>query len=279
MTPDQDISQEIRDFLCRGFETISPNAVTSTIPVEWPSQDAINILVQRSHGRLAYPSTVLRYIGDKDHQPREQLDLVLSLDHTGQFSELDHLYHHILSTADRTPSLRIIGCILLTDQSFSALMIESLFALQPGEVWHILDPLHPLFNMPTNDSPILSYQISFSDFIFDQQRAGEFYIDPQAHHADLAQCCLRYIKDWRRETIFGPSTSVEAGFHRRLLGYTMNNWIVHCHEVKDLEDQGRIFGTFTAIDDGVWRNILFSSSVSNQICQFGGLPTISDNNI
>lgn len=264
----QDISQDIRDFLCRGFNEI---ALLKHF-TRWPSPETIDTLVQRSCGRLAYPSTVLKFVGDGEYDPKKQLDCVLSLDSPSESLALDQLYTHLLSTVPaRYPTslrLRIIACILLTGQVFSARMIESFLALQSGEALHILRSLRSLFDTPTDDGPILSYQKSLSDFVFDQQRAKEFYIDSKVQHAHLAHCCFRYMKLWHTGAtalVIPGGRPASINLISNVAEYATNNWVTHCRQVEDPEEQEMLYDALQGIGDGVWEKILFSHISSDDL--------------
>ena len=193
---------DIRLYVRRGFdELISRHPHTMrNIPRPWPPLNEIERLVTLSSASFIYASTVMRFIGDEDHRPTDQLKAVLNAPRSTPLTELDHLYQHILwtSTSSTRSSLlrRILGCLLTAGEPISPDEIENLFSLQQGDVGLILRRMHSVVSVP--DSPSRAVTVihaSFVDFLFSPERAGIYYQDPARSHLDLARACLRLARN------------------------------------------------------------------------------------
>jgi hypothetical protein len=71
-------------------------------PSTWPSERAINKLVEDASGQFIYAATVLRFIDTAGNTPQAQLDIVLKIrprDASNPFSVLDALYTSILRSS------------------------------------------------------------------------------------------------------------------------------------------------------------------------------------
>ena len=120
---------------------------------------------------------------------------------------LDGLYHQILvevfPTSDRevrAQELAILHALFCTAEPTSEAVIAALLCpsqdddlyLYRGTVAAILSRLHAV--MYTDNGRILSYHKSFSDFLFDRQRSGQFHCDQAARHRLFAESTFRVMK-------------------------------------------------------------------------------------
>jgi hypothetical protein len=128
--------EEVRVFLSTGFSRIHcENPTMSQVPKPWPTDDVINILVQRSSGYFIYAATVLNFIGRMDEHPVNQLEIVLSGTTSTPFVNLDRLYHHILSSVPQTRQpmlIETLGLISVAKKPLSASDLEYLLCLPTG---------------------------------------------------------------------------------------------------------------------------------------------------
>lgn len=271
--------EDVRTFLIAGFERICiehPSRISSIR--DWPSEETIDILVERSSGYFIYPSAVLKFVGDPKHLPVERLDIVLSSPEPNTFSELDKLYTQILSQAtdgdatggDISLLLRVLGCILLAKQDFSASMIESLLNLRKGDTHLTLQGLHAILDVPNNDSePIRIIHASFMDFIFSPTRAGRrFHIDPRKLKKDMSIYYMEYLKgdfnvasDSQLRSSDGVFVATRRARHAAMTEYAIQYLIPSCREVHQ-EDRSLVFRHFKAIPKQSWMNILFNTPLS-----------------
>ncbi|KAF9071957.1 hypothetical protein BDP27DRAFT_446419 [Rhodocollybia butyracea] len=74
-------SREIRAFLQDRFREIlyDHSHTMDHVARPWPTDNQIEVLVQKSSGHFIYPSTVLKYIDDDSAVPADHLDMVLGI--------------------------------------------------------------------------------------------------------------------------------------------------------------------------------------------------------
>lgn len=166
----------------------------------WPSNNVVQLLADKSSGQFIYASTVLKFVDNEDCRPEDQLEVVLDASRVtasteNPFAALDQLYRQILATSkNRTLLLRILGCILVAPESLRAVDIEHLLSLRKGDVGLTLRRIHSLLYVPReNGRSIYVYHKSLADFLFNP-RAGDYYMELERCHLDLARCCFRILR-------------------------------------------------------------------------------------
>ncbi|KAJ7606379.1 hypothetical protein B0H17DRAFT_1119642 [Mycena rosella] len=196
---------DVRNFLRSEFTNIRhAHAHTMAgIPDPWPSEDVINLLVQKSGGHFLYPATVIKYVDDKSGLPAERLvEVVVSAASDSALSPTDQLYHHILSSgADPPALLRVLGPIVALYTPLPPKELEVLVGLGRGDVCTTLREMHALVDVPgpTASPPADTVRIpqpSVSEFLGDIHRSLQFWIETRIYHAELARGCIQYIGDY-----------------------------------------------------------------------------------
>lgn len=191
-------NRDVHVFLQSGFREIQQNhEIMASIPGPWPPGGAMAELLYRSSGHFIYASTVLKFVGDENANPMERLALVLSGE-LNPFTELDELYHQILSTASNRALLHlIIGYILASNQQLTLSMLDALLGVSPGESRLTLRKMRPLLEFVDNHEQINIIHASFSSFIRDPQRAGDLYIDIYLARSEISRAGLQYVSGWK----------------------------------------------------------------------------------
>jgi hypothetical protein len=127
------------------------------------------------------------------------------------FAELDALYHRIFSMVlkdDLQRALEILSVAFLVEtyeEYLTARRIETILSYCRGELQLILMDLHSVLYVPVlkpeededqsdKESELRVLHASLEDFLMDQSRSKEFYIDEGKAHARIAQHFLRYIR-------------------------------------------------------------------------------------
>ncbi|KAJ6544389.1 hypothetical protein B0H19DRAFT_1267659 [Mycena capillaripes] len=186
---------DVRKYLIDEFARIHHQHRTTMamVPVPWPSLDIIKNLVEKSSGYFIYASTIIKFIDDKNFRPTKCLEVIVGIKESGfesPFVALDQLYTQILSEApDRARVLKILA-VIAVKLSLSADHIDQLLELEPGDVRLALRALHSVVNVPEQGdlfSTTLSiHHASFSDFLQDARRAGEFHVSSGQHQTELS---------------------------------------------------------------------------------------------
>ncbi|PPR05004.1 LOW QUALITY PROTEIN: hypothetical protein CVT26_012574 [Gymnopilus dilepis] len=143
-------SADIELFLRGKFSEIKSNhPIKQHIPLDWPTDEAVNFLVDKSSGQFIYASTISRFIESARHSPLSRLEIVLGIrpSEKGQkmpFGELDALYHHIFGSVEDTQAvLKLLAVVILWELT-QVDQLESLLGLSPGSTQLLLCDIQSL---------------------------------------------------------------------------------------------------------------------------------------
>ena len=181
----------------------------------WPREEEIRLLVQRSDCLFIYAATVCRFVGDVDWLPNERLSEILQSDSFvgGDAPQLDEMYFQVLShslvrdrrKADATRLVdrfrEIVGVIVTSFNTLSILSLANLLSMPINGIKVALGSLHSVLNVPIDThSPIRLLHPSFRDFLIDEARCGDqrFYINHNLLHGKLVACCLKGLSKLTR---------------------------------------------------------------------------------
>lgn len=228
------------------------------LPNDWPGEEKLKLLVERSCGLLIYAATVCRFISDRRWSPVRRLDIVLKGENGEQTPEarLDQMYTQILRSSvygdcnDQEKyflSRRFqdsMGTIIVLFDPLSITALKALL-LESGEKIDVtlLNSLKSLLDVPDDqDAPILLLHLSFRDFLLDPYRFGhtDFWIDPKKAHDNVAEHCLHLMSSALRRNICQLETThtsrreiKNSVLERHLpsqLRYACQYWIRHVNE-------------------------------------------------
>ncbi|KAF9524202.1 hypothetical protein CPB83DRAFT_774118, partial [Crepidotus variabilis] len=210
-------NDDIRAYFLNGFEEIRQRTPsTHGQDTGWPSKNQINLLVYRASGQFIYAATVLKFCGDPDFSPPEQLRLILSTpQHASSprnpLAELDALYLQIMaSVPDKQRTLDVLGALIavlnvtsgksggvsllakLPASSFNGGelldIVEDLLPIAPGASYIALRRLHALVRVPeyaetsrnAPSDPSVTANPDLGRLIkFHHQTFPEFLVDPK----------------------------------------------------------------------------------------------------
>jgi len=207
--------RDLRLFLRTKFqEIVLMHPMRSHIPPNWPSDDEIKVLVLRASGQFIYVSTVMRFIQSSHHRPQDRLETILALrpkdnDHE-PFAILDSLYLQILSSVKKEHLdnvLDILRCLVfiwggeINYVSAAPERLEDFLGYRPGDLEIYMADLHALVYLPPPEKPrdiIRIHHASFRDFLVDQARSGEFFLDAPTTHANLVHRWIPYMEKYRK---------------------------------------------------------------------------------
>ncbi|KAJ3505354.1 hypothetical protein NMY22_g17615 [Coprinellus aureogranulatus] len=140
------------------------------LPASWPSQQAIQTLVQKASGQFIYAATVVRFVEDRTNPPPYQLDCVLRLHFSTSedpLAPLNALYTQILSLSPE-PSLAAAWIYNLAYIESPAYFCRQLLERRPGEAEHLLGNLSSLIHTPPSEDRQSQFEIyhkSLADFL------------------------------------------------------------------------------------------------------------------
>jgi hypothetical protein len=225
------------------------------------------LLVQVA-GLFIYAATVVKLL--EPLQPREQKNFLNKFFTTSDLAPsplslqnpetlLNQLYHQILVDAfgnlgevERSDRLQLLYTFLCAREPVSTSSATSLFFTEdPEEIDpvfsyttianKVVDCLHSVLYF--EHDKVFSYHKSFSDFIFDHARSGEFWCDKAKHHRCLTVSCFRIMKGLRFNIANIPSSSIFDCDNHALAGeveqnislvlsYSCQNWDHHLSATK-----------------------------------------------
>ncbi|KAF9526361.1 hypothetical protein CPB83DRAFT_908471 [Crepidotus variabilis] len=194
---DQNVRQDLRQYFMDRFDDLRRNhpALKSQEKyANWPSQEDIDTLVDKSSTQFIYADTVMNYISHGRGHPVKLLRRILGLVFTPRsdkpYLPLDTLYRFILQTVEDEDhfivweALRLIYLSGRPEFSSSGLraspsFLEEVMGLETGEVLRLLDPLVSLFCLPEkHEKPIQILHASLFDYLCDPYRSEDFTIFP-----------------------------------------------------------------------------------------------------
>ncbi|KAF9473137.1 hypothetical protein BDN70DRAFT_886136 [Pholiota conissans] len=196
--PDDDIKL----YLTSKFRDVydKHHRIGSHLPSSWPAEKDIDRLLSKASGQFIFASTVVKFIDSPRHDPAERLDIILGLSAPGNetpFMQLDTLYHFIFSTVVCLPKvLEILTLLFLDGKSSINLSIKIIETLLGYDIYRALVDMHALISVPgpyDNISEPRLHHASLYDFLTDESRSRELYIDATKGHITLSRLWLKQI--------------------------------------------------------------------------------------
>lgn len=206
---DYSADSDIELFLLDEFKEIKDtHPFRQQIPFNWPTNEVMQHLVQKSSGQFIYAATVIKFVKSLRNRPNRQLDIILGLRSPASnlpFAELDALYQHIFSSVESEKLetvLQILALTMLTGpvlplEVISMAKIEEILFLDEGDVQLLLCDLGSILYFDDFPDNIKFHHASIQDFLLDRSRSGQFHIDPSVYHSILACKLFQYFKGMR----------------------------------------------------------------------------------
>ncbi|KAG9111306.1 hypothetical protein FRC07_008073, partial [Ceratobasidium sp. 392] len=171
------------------------------------SPEDLQTLVERAGTLFIYAATIVRFVGDFGFSRSfERLPQILRATTLSEGSDRDinELYRLILDQAINNPRLvtrekeemvLVLRTVICAQEPMTAGTLSTILGLG-GEISVnvAVNPLRSVLNIQQADEGISTLHKSFSDYLFDPNRASEFYCDPAKHNQVIAQQCFRLIK-------------------------------------------------------------------------------------
>ncbi|KAK7047912.1 hypothetical protein VNI00_006240 [Paramarasmius palmivorus] len=165
----------------------------------WPSRDDVTNLVQRASGQFIFAVTVIKFVdtNDVDDRPQDRLKTILSTEpgiiQASPYPALDLLYQQILSTCRHWDKVHAVLRLLVADHYVRHIpplpsIVTELLQFRPGDVEMVLSQLRSVIYLPEDaSSKIRILHASFTEFLLDRARSGNFFISrySQEEYADF----------------------------------------------------------------------------------------------
>ena len=177
----------------------------------WPTEEHLALLCHRAAGLFVYAMAAVRFVDQKNKNPKKQLDWLIKSQEGGSEGKvklrdnttLDSLYMLILHEAfgdndpEDDPKIRsILGAVVLAANPLSPSTIVTLLGFDPEDVFPLLSSVHSLLILPEDiDHPVQPFHKSFPDFIVDPGRCTNprYCLNPPDHHTELLAGCLELM--------------------------------------------------------------------------------------
>ncbi|CUA75297.1 Vegetative incompatibility protein HET-E-1 [Podospora anserina] [Rhizoctonia solani] len=235
------VQADIELYLKEELESISPSA------------PHIKQLAERSGCLFIYAATLVRYIkfGKRFANPRLRLESILGLttESTKKHAEIDALYTAILASALEETRMEqqeaevvklVLRTVLFAQEPINVETIAALAGLKDAEqVGFALQPLRSVLHQSEDTGLVSTLHASFPDFMFSNERSGEYFCDILEHSQALAERCFVVMKEQLRfnicdlESSFVPDEKVENLQERMkqkisaTLAYACRYWGIH----------------------------------------------------
>ncbi|EEB90778.1 hypothetical protein MPER_10971 [Moniliophthora perniciosa FA553] len=215
--------------------------------------------------QFIFAATVIKYIDTDDELPQDRLGTILRIyverESGSPYSDLDLLYHQVLSTCRRWEKVQAVLRLLVTPPDKpsyvqysdniswrSSEMVALLLNLRKGEVETILSRLHSVLQIPESGGRdnIRIAHASFTEFLSDANRSGEYHT-PKMSHSEYFDCVavllLRTLSTPKQhypprqsEPDLTKTLSVWKDMVQKtwgdLMNYSFSNWYRYCKVVQ-----------------------------------------------
>ncbi|KAL0069261.1 hypothetical protein AAF712_003625 [Marasmius tenuissimus] len=178
-------------------------------PSPWPSERDLEILVERTCSQFIFAVTVIKFIMDAFRHPIEQLRVILEKirprrPRASPYQQLDTLYEVILSANPDQEEVRDILAALLVLEGHlktSSAHIEMVLGLSTGQLPLTLRAMHSVLVIPSElEKKIRFHHTSFTEYLRDQARSGQFHIDTDTQKHAIARQWLQNLTTSRVQT-------------------------------------------------------------------------------
>ncbi|KIL54678.1 hypothetical protein M378DRAFT_92097 [Amanita muscaria Koide BX008] len=229
---------DISEFLRHRLNKIRTNNEYLHFTSDWPGEDKINALTERSAGLFVWASTASLYIDG--HAPDLRLNELIiqqSVDTSSEpFVNLDRLYKTGLQSAGRwadtlfrSDCCAIFGAIICARNPLTCLMIDSLLSLQEPCLQSI-SRLGCVLRWSETE-PIRILHPSFHDYLSGRCNGEPWFIDLEEHNAKLAVHCIKLLDSDNdlRENICGLTLPhpVQNETLPEAVSYACKFWVEH----------------------------------------------------
>ena len=209
------VYNDIELFFQTQLTKLAKNRSDCNVVEGWPSSSDIGTLCRKAAGFFIYASTVVKFIGSKNHKPTKRLDRIITFPQSTSDegkSGVDILYTQVMKQAvcdisadDEEYNLQfrtVLGAVSLVYNPLSVKALSDL--LKVPDVSTALRSLHSLLLVPeSRDDPVCVFHKSFPDFLTNKLRCNEdrFFIDSSTHHTDILHFCLDLMRERLKRNI------------------------------------------------------------------------------
>ena len=210
---ERSIAHDIRVFYENRFSEIraASSLQVDELPVQWPGNENICLLVEKAVPLFIFAFTVCRFIAAN---PKRNLNTLLRQNSNKSLPGLKSTYMPILESVvvsegegeeeDCVLDFKcIVGTIVLLYDPLAASALARLLDLCTDDVDRVLRPLYSVLNVPRAPDgkmnctmPITLFHLSFRDFLIDPglKKENKFWIDAKETHRTVGIHCIRLLE-------------------------------------------------------------------------------------
>ncbi|KAG8216576.1 hypothetical protein J3R82DRAFT_6760 [Butyriboletus roseoflavus] len=175
--------------------------VMKDVPRPWPSSDELERIVDKAGGLFIFALTVVKFVGDRMHNPVERLQAILgdnAFVFTGSaYADLDALYRDAISVFPDPDIVRLVlGVVYCMVIPMSVSGLHKLLHRPDVDARVIVPSLSSvLLASEDGTQPIQFYHTSFRDFLINPQRSQKYAISPDVYHRLMAELCFETMSN------------------------------------------------------------------------------------
>jgi hypothetical protein len=184
---------DIRRFVTDEFDTVkASHRNASSLKDDWPPSADIEDIVRKSSGQFIYAATVMRHISRPSTVPTlslEQIQGIVPATNNSPLADLDSVYTFMLSRASDEDTMRNIlaadillkSLILLYSDMMTITDVLQYYdsRYRQSSVESCVSELSAIMEL-TPSGDLKFYHASLPDFLADQTRSGEYWLDADA---------------------------------------------------------------------------------------------------
>lgn len=218
---------------------------------DWPGIERIWCLVKSASGLFIWAATACRFISS-GQSTEERLCLLLQGGNATATPEehLDRIYTTVLRNSVQQSSMNherrgfyrilrhILGSIVVLSSPISVESLSGLLSITNQRIKQTLKTLHVILDIPKDEKCSLRlHHPSFRDFLLNQDRSGDFWVNNKEAHQILATSCIQLMSQTLKKDICGMqapgslATNVESSCVHACLPpevqYACLYWIQH----------------------------------------------------
>ncbi|KAJ4139753.1 hypothetical protein NW768_001097 [Fusarium equiseti] len=192
-------------------------AESRRLPIDWPGEENLRILIERAVPLFIFAATMCRFISDRNRGPKARLNQIIGSASWAVGDKMQATYAPVLdqllvglSPGDKRDAIResklIVGAIVLLELPLPVAVLSRLIDIDQDRIHDRLDKLHSVLDIPESpDVPIRLFHLSFRDYLIDGESypGNEFAIDHQEISRKLSADCLRVMRAHLRKDICG----------------------------------------------------------------------------
>lgn len=223
-----------------------------SLGAKWPGEVVLRQLVHKSSGLFIWAATACRFTNEGEEFAKDRLDEILE----GTGSEgtpeqhLDQIYLTVLQSSIpktfRAPEKvrlyarqrKILGSIAILLSPLPAASLAKVISISGTQVTQTLEKLQAILDVPKDVTDFLRlHHPSFRDFLLNEGRCGEFWVDEKEAHQNLAAGCIQLMSQTLKKDICemhapgSQASQVESSWIEKCLPpevqYACLYWVQH----------------------------------------------------